>query len=207
MMPACYRTNPLVGEAEVQVWSPVIGAEKPGSIVAFGILIDDGSLVLTYLYPGDYALGAPLDVITRDGSRLSATVHIIDPNTGLTLLKLVALTRLPAIAIRNISIPKYNQTVYVWGWAGSELTYNRLPAVVSADQAPRPLFFSIAYNVTLVKAPLIENKGAVVTDKNGNILGLVTAFPKTAMILGGPGTMPPIVCINNALKLLSADEG
>lgn len=197
------KPTPSVDASIVQVWEPATAAGKSSALLAFGVVVGDGSQVLTVLNYEDYTPDS-LEVVLPGQGKYKASVQAIDPRTSTTLLKLEGAKRLPVAIAGNASLPEQEQEVLIWGWTGpNHATFKNSTAIVTADQAPRPLFFSVMYTggTDVVDAP-----GAVVTDRKGNVLGLETTFhERLAIILGPIGRMPPIASINSARELLLPD--
>jgi hypothetical protein len=190
-------------KAIVQVWQPAENG-KPAELMSAGLVVGDGSQVLTLLDYENYSTGN-LIIITGNNKEYNATFQAVDARTDVTLLKLDGV-RLPIVVLSNSSsIPEYGEEVLVWGWSyGSQNTLTSFPGTVSSDQAPRPLFFSIISNGSNSGS---EFPGGIVTDKEGKILGLMTLFHETlAITLGGPDTEPPIANIDYARELLNNQD-
>ncbi len=194
----------LLRKAIVQVWRPPNAIGETGELESFGVIVGNGSQVLTILDYEDYTPNT-LMVVTQDYGKYTATIQIADPRTGMTLLKLDG-ARLPVATVGNSSIPAYGQEVRIWGWRdSSQPAPTSFKVVVTADQAPRPLFFSVSY---LGGSDIPDIPGTVVADRLGNVLGLTTTFhTRLAVVLGPVGRVPPVASINSALELLSGKFG
>jgi len=190
-------TFDMVRKSIVQVWNPSVSNGGLGELESIGIVVGDGSQVLTLLDYEDYSPGN-LIIFTQNHQQYNAIVEAIDPRTGITLLKLEGV-RLTAATLGNSNIPAYEQKVLIWGWSDSDQPEpTRYVVTASANQAPRPLFFSI-YGF----APYTP--GMVVTDRRGNILGFETTFHERLSInIGPPGTRPPVASVESARELLSS---
>jgi hypothetical protein len=180
----------------VQVWQPGIAGEN-ATLLSYGIVIGDGSQVLTVL---NYTSKIPdiLSVVIPGKAKYQASIQIIDPRNSVTLLKLAGEKLTPA-KIADTSIIEPDSEVVIHGWSGPE--YN----LRGEQTVPFPGFGSI-FVISIDRNPFVAWDGAVVTDKNGAVIGLIgTLYNAFAPRLGPIGMTSPIIDIQNALELLSPD--
>lgn len=191
----------LLNRAIVQVLKPAEAGE-PEEQMSLGIVVGDGNQVLALMNYEEYSTGN-LIILTKNHKRYTAIFQAVDTRTGITLFKLDNV-RLPSVTLGNSQItPSYGAKVIVWRWDDSnQVALTSLSATVSPDQAPRPLFFSISYG---------ENEEldipGIVTDNQGNILGLMNSFHnRLVQGLGPIGRAPLVANIDNARELLSGKD-
>lgn len=198
------RTEP-VDKTIVQVWEPSNASGESDELEAFGVVVGDGSQVLTVVNYEEYNPGE-LEVVLPVRGKYSASIQAIDSRSGATLLKLKD-ARLPAATLGNSTTINTGQQVIIRGWTGPELVYKKTPALISSFQYTLPL----AFNVDLTdearqEGGWVSAQGAVVTDEKGNVLGLESIdYYRLAPRLGYMGYIPPIISINSALELLAPD--
>ncbi len=203
-IPANTPLNPnSINSSLVQVW---IGSE----LEATGIAIGDGSQVLTVI---DYEIFTPQDVnvITPDGTNLTATIQQLDPRTGATLLKTES-TKLPPFTAFNTESPVPEQPlVAIWwgqdyqkGVISQKLETTGL-LVGYAFRRP-PLVFGVYFPTESLENFVYIRQGAIITDEQGRVLGLVGVNYDTLFTHSSPpGMVPGVIKIESALELLAPD--
>jgi len=199
----------------VQIWQPGTVSGEPETLLAFGIVVDDGNHVLTVL---DYERDTPDQLlVVYKYRRYDASIQAIDYRTSATLLQLQD-ANLPVAEIGDTSSLASNQRVYVGGqihWTNecTECSTDAyIPAYISDNISP--LFFSINIPwITMRVITIINGKhwdsesGAVIIDKDGKAIGLLGRYPSK---LHPPVPFPPgyiylpwAINIDSALELLT----
>ena len=184
----------------VQVWKP----GSNGGTEAFeslGVVVGDGTTILTIINYEDYSPGE-VEVVSHGHGKFTATIQAIDSRTGATLLKL-SNGRLPAVATGDATMLKTGDKLTVWAQASNsgfileptEVLKQDLPSISPA------LTFNV-YPEGVDGGGL--GQGAVVADQSGKVFGLECVINHLlAPYSGGPGIIPRIITIINALELLS----
>ncbi|MBN1692152.1 MAG: trypsin-like peptidase domain-containing protein [Dehalococcoidales bacterium] len=197
-------TSFAVNESIVQV-------RDAGVLAATGVVIGDGSQVLTVL---DYEVSVPdsLDIVTAGGEIYPASIQAIDPRTGATLLKVEA-TGLPvatvgdaaSLAAEQTLVARWYQQLYIEGSLGEpELQEAELAAVPDTPSAP--VNFGVHFPPGSIPDIPSIGQGAVITDEQGAVAGLLGVDYNTIFTHPhGLGILPPIASINVALELLAPD--
>lgn len=195
---SCAKTQESVVEPAVQVW-------KSDTLEALGVVIGDGSQVLTVVNYEEYNPGE-LEIVVPGQGKYSASIQAIDSRTGATLLRLDGV-KLPVASTGDATTVKTGQKVIIRGWAGEEATLKRMPLLVSNYPDLLPLGFNVRLTDAVLEAGgwgWASEQGAVVTDEKGNVLGLESIYTYGLVIRLGPiGYIPPIISINSMLELLS----
>jgi hypothetical protein len=191
-----------VDNSIVQVWRSQVQPE------AFGIVVGDGSQVLTVIDYEEYNAGDVKVAIPGLGY-YNASFQATDSRTGATLFKLEGIKRTPVIT-GDASTLTDGQKLLIKGWTGnSETIFKTTPVLVS--EGP-PDLSPLAFNVQLPQGSqgsesVVNYQGAVVTDEEGKVLGLESIYThRLVMRLGYPGYIPPIISISSALELLSLES-
>ena len=203
-VPATTSATPYsVDDSIVQVWQPAGDNLHAANLLAFGVAVGDGTQILTVL---DYEsfTPEPLEVISPKYGTFNASVQAIDSRTSATLLKL-GNGKIPAANIGEAPTVDTTQQVFVCGWGGIGDSFLKTPARASYYQYMTDLFFnvSLADGVLMSGTGYVSGEGGVVIDGNDNVLGLLSKLGNgLSIILGYPGMMPPVVCINSAMELL-----
>lgn len=180
----------------VQVFE-IFGHEDEKIIMSFGLAVGDGSQILTVInyegdFPGSLAVGKP------GGNIYSASVLVIDPRTSVTLLKIEDAVFTPA-KVDNTGILTPGNEILLHGWIGPD--YKKLKT-----QKTNFPGYDKAFSIDIQEGPYINSPGAVVTDKNGNIIGIIGTFYDAFVIRPGPpGMTAPIINMQDAIELLSPD--
>ncbi len=195
-----------IEEAIVQVW-------VSGELVGTGIVVGDGSSVLTVM---NYEVSMPGDavIVTSKGASYLAITEVIDSRTGATLLKL-ADEKLPVATLGDSVSVKANQRVTATDWYQPYL--NRVigdPAMRSTEliistTERMPLYFSASFPGVFFggnQDVYQINPGGVITDGKDHVLGLVgvdcdTLFPHPHPVGGGMN----IVSVGPMSELLRPD--
>lgn len=193
---SCTKTHEPVDNSMVQVW-------KSNTLEALGVVIGDGSQVLTVVNYEEYNPGE-LEIVVPGQGKYSASIQAIDSRTGATLLRLDGV-KLPVVSTGDATTVEVNQKVVIHGWSGGEL--KRTPALVLNDRNLLPFRFEVRLtDAALRKGGWVSEQGAIVTDKKGDVLGLESIYSYKLMIRLGPlGYIPSIISINSMLELLSPD--
>lgn len=175
-----------------------------GKLVANGIAVGDGSYVFTVLdyFNKDYLPKGGLYVITPE-STFAASVQALDPRTGATLLK-IDNQRLSIAKLGDSSKVTIGQQVVVWGWDGD--LRQLIKGVTSVSQVPfgSPTRYEIGipYGDSSSFRALAER--AVVTDIEGNVIGIVGNEQFSIFPIFFPGPfIPAVVSLNSVVSLLS----
>jgi hypothetical protein len=192
---SCSSSYPI-NDSMVQVWQPGTTGEN-GTLLSFGVAVGDGSRILAVL---NYTDDIPdnLEVVTTGKAKYQASIEVFDPRNSVALLKLTG-GRLTPAKIADTGIIEPESEVIIHGWSGPD--YN-LPG---EQNVSFPGYGNIFF-IDLLKNPFIAGDGAVVTDKNGAVIGLIgTLYNTFVPRAGGPGMTAPIINIQNALGLLSPD--
>ncbi|MBN1367544.1 MAG: trypsin-like peptidase domain-containing protein, partial [Dehalococcoidales bacterium] len=193
---ACNNTL-SINDSIVQIWEPIGSTSGEVTLLALGVVVGDGSQILTVLNYEGYNPGR-LEVGVPGQQRYQASIQVIDPRTSVTLLKLEN-TKFTAAAIGEPDNLQPGTDVVIHGWPGSgsgslESRVTRFPG------------YATAFMMDIEEEGYISRDGATVTDKKGNVIGLVGTFYDAFVYrLGGQGMTAPIVNIDDALELLSPD--
>lgn len=201
------QTPRTVDDSIVQVWEPATATGKSSALLAFGVVVGDGSQVLTVLNYEDYTPDS-LEVVLPGQGKYKASVEAIDPRTSTTLLQVEG-ARLPVAAIGDSATIKPDQPVLIRGWLST--MFQKSPALIASYPGATTLYFY----VNLTQEALdkggwgVFEQGIAVTDVKDSVLGLVgPVYNKLILSTGGPiGCIPPVVSINSALELLAPDVG
>lgn len=195
----------------VQIWEPALESGSAPKMVASGVVVGNGTQVLTVINYEDFTPGSLL-VILPGQVESKATVEAIDPRTSATLLKLEN-ARLPIMAnTGDVQTIRPGNPVFINGWSysnASELTFSKIPATVSNYQASLLSFNVVMSQEEILKGGRgVETPGSIVTDEKGNVIGLVGTFYKKLIPKVVPvGWIPPVISINDAIALLSPNVG
>jgi hypothetical protein len=186
----------------VQVWQPSASGE-PKELLAYGVIVDDGNHVLTVLDYEEYT-PANLLVVSPEYGQFNATVQAIDYRTSATLLQLED-ANLPVAEIGEISTMESGQDVFILGWGVENDKYMKTQAYINSFD-DSPLFFSVNLSSVVVtnEEGWVDKSGAIITDKNGKVIGLLGRYwNKLIYVLGGQGLLiPSAVTMDSALSLL-----
>jgi len=196
-----------VDDYVVQIWQPGTVSGEPETLLAFGIVVDDGNHVLTVL---DYEEYTPdkLLVVSPEYGTFNASIQAIDYRTSATLLQLQD-AHLPVAEIGEPSFLASNQRVYIRGWAYYRThSYMKCPADTHISDNVSPLFFSISIppKVTTKGEGWVGMPGAVITDKDGKAIGLLGRYWSKLHIISLPAGyiyLPLAINIDSALGLLT----
>jgi hypothetical protein len=209
MLPPAISSKIEIDDYVVQIWQPGTVSGEPETLLAFGIVVDDGNHVLTVL---DYEEYTPdkLLVVSPEYGTFNASIQAIDYRTSATLLQLQD-ANLPPVEIGGISSLASNQSqrVYIRGWGGGNNRYMKCPADAYLSDNISPLFFSISIptEVTTKGEGWVNTSGAVITDKDGKAIGLLGRYWSKLLVSPSfpPGYiyLPLVININSALGLLT----
>ncbi len=208
MLPFVASCGNGVDSWAVQVWQPSAGGE-PETLLAFGVVVDDGNHVLTVLDYEEYTPDGLLVVSSKNG-QFEATVQSVDYRTSATLLKLQG-ADLPVAEIGDSSSLESEQQVYAGGWGGRNDEYMKTPLNAYSTEDISPLFFSVSLTQEVLDEGkgLVGQPGAAITDSNGIVIGLLGRYwSKLVTHLGGPlDQYPPLaVSIDSAMELLTDES-
>ena len=184
----------------VQVWRP----DSNGGTEVFeslGVVVGDGTTVLTIINYENYSPG-DVEVVSHGHGKFTATIQAIDSRTGATLLKL-SNGKLPAVTTGDATTLKTGDKLTVWALA-SNSGFTLEPTEVLKQDLPliSPALTFNVYPEGVEGGGL--GQGAVVADQSGKVFGLESVITHLlAPYVGGPGEIPWIITINNALELLS----
>jgi len=187
----------------VQVWiiDPSTGSKN---FEALGVPVGDGTTILTIIDYEDYKpADGDIEVTTQNNETILASIQAIDARTGATLLKLDS-GSLPPVPTRDPSTLKTNEPLIVWAQINSDPVPEPTNVIGGPDTSPNsvPLYFGVGLPNGVYSGGITQ--GAVVTDRNGKVLGLEGVYNYRLVILLGPiGRIPPIISIDNAAELLS----
>ncbi len=181
----------------VQIWK---SSDKGNgnSLLSFGVVVDDGSKILTVI---NYEDDIPSDLLVgvHGKAKLHASIQAIYPETSVTLLQLEGTKLTPAKIVTNTSKIQTGSAIFIYGW--SDPGSGELGKKNESFPGYGKNFF-----ITLDDKPSLVREGAVVTNKKDEVIGLVGTFYNSFVFsLGGPGLAPPISNIQNAMEMLSLD--
>ena len=188
-----------LNQSIVEVWIP-----DPAEQISLGVVVGDGTMVLTIVNYEDYNPGQ-VKVVSA-GNEFTATVQAIDSRTGATLLKM-GKGKLPDAPTGDATKLMAGDKLLVWGQEDSDSVLSSTEVLVT-DVAPHSI---LDFNVVLPEDVMnsggyngSQSQGAVVTDLSGKVLGLESVYTtRLVMRLGPIGYIPPIISINSAMELLS----
>jgi hypothetical protein len=203
VLPSALSYKIGIDDYVVQIWQPGTVSGEPETLLAFGIVVDDGNHVLTVL---DYEGDTPdkLLVVSPKYGTFNASIQAIDYRTSATLLQLQD-ANLPPAEIGDISSLASNNRVYIRGWVGGNNRYTKYPADAYISNNTS-LFFSVnlAEGVIEKGKGWIDKSGAVITDKDGKAIGLLGRYWSMLAVVYIPiGYLPLAINIDSALGLLT----
>lgn len=188
-----------VQEGIAQVWDS-------DSLVGTGIVVNDGTEVLTLL---SYYPVLPDDLYVIINSQKLETSRIVtDFRDGATLLKING-GPFPTAALEDASKITLGNSVFIRGWTASTSEFNNAPMKVSEtltkDDPPR---FRIVWSTKNQTPPLgIYNRGCVVADSNGKILGFIGYDIWDIFDSPSPPFTPPVFSVTDMLDYLTSNAG
>jgi hypothetical protein len=197
--------NAQIEDSLVQIWQTNSSANGNSSLLASGLVVGDGSEVLTFLnYEENFPEG--LSVIAPGKDPIHASIQSIDPRTSATILKITG-AKLPAASIGQAGEIPLGQIVTIRYWYDFDgLRIRRNTATTSPNQVASPLFFSAIFESAASNSPSVDQPGSIVTDESGNLLGIESTFYlKLVAVLGPIGRIPPIINISSVGKLVSTN--
>lgn len=192
----------------VQIWQPGTVSGEPETLLAFGIVVDDGNHVLTVL---DYEEYTPdkLLVVSPEYGTFNASIQAIDYRTSATLLQLQD-ANLPVAEIGDTSFLASNQSqrVYVRGWDAGTNRYMKWSADTDISDNVSPLFSTISPSEEAIKKRegWVTTSGAVITDTDGKAIGLWAIYWSSLLPLKTYGSIEIFslaINIDSALELLT----
>jgi len=197
-----YKTDDYV----VQIWQPGTVSGEPETLLAFGIVVDDGNHVLTVLDYEEYTPDKLLVISPKYGT-FNASIQAIDYRTSATLLQLQD-ANLPVAEIGHPSSLASNQSqrVYIRGWVGGNNKYMKCPANAYTWDDVSPSFFRVALSGEVITRGKgwVQVSGAVITDKDGKAIGLLGRhWSMLASVYIPIGYLPLAINIDSALGLLT----
>ena len=205
---SCNHTAPAcTNKSIVQVWIPNLATGK-SEFVSLGVIVGDGTMILTVINYEDYNPG-DVKVVSSANDEFVATIQAIDSRTGAILLKM-GTGKIPVVNTRDAATLKVGEKLTILGQANS--SFKLKPTEVLVTDIP-PNFSALGFSVILPQSTInggdyagAQNQGAVVTDQSGKVLGLESIYTThLVMRLGGPGYIPPIISIKAALEDLSPE--
>jgi hypothetical protein len=208
VLPSAISSKVEVDDYVVQIWQPGMANDVPETLLAYGVVVDDGNHVLTVL---DYEEDTPdkLLVVSPEYGTFNASIQAIDYRTSATLLQLQD-ANLPVAEIGDISFLASNQSqrVYIRGWGGGNNRYMKCPADAYLSENISPLFFSVSLSEDVIENEKgwVDTSGAVITDKDSKAIGLVGRYWSKLLNvrLAIPlGYLPWAINIDSALALLT----
>jgi len=190
----------------VQIWQAGTVIGEPETLLAYGIVVDDGNHVLTVLDYEEYTPGKLL-VVSPEYGMFNASIQAIDYRTSATLLQLQD-ADLPPAEIGDTSPLASNQSqrVYIRGWRSGDNRYMKCPADAYAWDDASPSFFRVVLSDEVITRGRgwVSKSGAVITDKAGKAIGLLGRYWSMLAIVTIPvGYLPLAINIDSALGLLA----
>ena len=205
VLPSATSYNIEIDDYVVQIWQPGTVSGEPETLLAFGIVVDDGNHVLTVL---DYEEDTPdkLLVVSPEHGTFNASIQAIDYRTSATLLQLEN-ANLPPAEIGDTSSLASNQSqrVYIRGWSSAANEYMKCPADAYISNNTS-LFFSVnlAEGVIEKGKGWVTKSGAVITDEDSKVIGLLGRYwSMLAVVYIPPRYLPLAINIDSALGLLT----
>jgi hypothetical protein len=208
VLPSVLSSKIEIDDYVVQIWQPGTVSGEPETLLAFGIVVDDGNHVLTVL---DYERDTPdkLLVISPEYGMFDASIQTIDYRTSATLLQLHD-ANLPVAEIGDTSSLASNQSqgVYVRGWDTGTNRYKKWSADTDISDNVSPLFFTISPSQEAItkREGWVTTSGAVITDTDGKAIGLWAIYWSSLLPLKTFGSIeifPLVINIDSALALLT----
>jgi hypothetical protein len=206
VLPSAISSKIEIDDYVVQIWQRGTVSGEPETLLAFGVVVDDGNHVLTVL---DYERDTPdkLLVVSPEYGTFNASIQAIDYRTSATLLQLQD-ANLPVAEIGDISFLASNQSqrVYIRGWSSETNSYMKCLADAYISGNVSPLFFSISLSeeVIIKGKGWVDTSGAVITDKDGKAIGLLGRPWNELIVVHIPmGYLPWAINIDSALGLLT----
>ena len=175
-------------------WIPSSDTAESGS----GFIISSDGYILTnyHVVESSYIYDLPLIVNLNDGTEYEAAVIGYDQNNDVALIKIDATGLNPAVIANsdNISV---GQTVYAVGNPLGELVYTMTDGIVSARDREVSVEGKTINTFQFSAAVNSGNSGGPLYDTNGEVIGIVTAKPRTASVEGIGFAIP----INDAIVI------
>lgn len=190
----------VVGVTTEVTYSNMFGMTVSQPVSGTGFFISENGYVLTNYHVVEYAVlyNQPAKVITHDGNRYEGVIVGYDSDNDIAVLQVNA-TGLEHAALGNSDSIRVGDSVYAVGNPLGELQFSMTTGSVSAtDRLIATEESSPAINMFQIDAAVNEgNSGGPVYDKNGQVIGVVTAkYSKTG--IEGLGFAIPI---NDAMAI------
>ena len=177
------------------------GAPTSGSAVSVagsGFIVSSDGYILTnyHVVESSYLYDLPLIVRTNDGTEYEAEVIGYEASNDVALIKIAASGLNPAVIANSDNI-KVGQTVYAVGNPLGELIYTMTDGIVSARNREVSVEGKTINTFQFSAAVNSGNSGGPLYDTNGEVIGIVTAKPRTASVEGIGFAIP----INDAIVI------
>lgn len=187
--------SPVNEAAMVQIWKSADADAAQEEPLAYGVVVGDGQQILTVI---NYQNDIPETLyIGRPGQpRYPATVKALDPRNSVTLLD-ISNSVFPKADIAPAGSYHPGDNITVHGW--------RVTDFQKIEQR-QDIFPLVGGRLALEEGPRIDLPGAIVTGRDGKVIGLLGTDYNTFVIRLGPvGMTAPMIDIHDALELLSTD--
>ena len=155
----------------------IFGQPGARAVTGTGIVISEDGYILTnfHVIETAYNLGAPIMILTYDGTEYEAEVVGIETDSDLTVLKIEAEELTPA-TLGNSDEMRVGQTIYTIGNPLGELTYTMTSGIISALGRRITTDDATIVNMFQVDAAINNgNSGGPVYNVCGQVIGVVTA--------------------------------
>ena len=155
----------------------IFGQPGARAVTGTGIIISEDGYVLTnfHVIEKAYVMGAPIMILTYDGTEYEAEVVGIETDSDLTVLKINAEDLTPA-TLGNSDEMRVGQTIYTVGNPLGELTYTMTSGIISALGRRITTDDATIVNMFQVDAAINNgNSGGPVYNACGQVIGVVTA--------------------------------
>jgi hypothetical protein len=189
------KSSSVNEEAMVQIWRSADANAPQEEPLAYGLVVGNGQQIITVINYEDEI--AETLYIGRPGQpRYPATVKALDPRNSVTLLYM-SNSVFPKADIAQAGSYQLGDNVTVHGWRVTDFQK------IEQRQGNFP---GAGNRFILEEGPWIDLPGAIVTEGDGKVIGLLgTDYNAFVFRFGPPGMTAPIIDINNALELLSPD--
>ena len=178
----------------------IFGQTGDNVVTGTGIILSEDGYIITnfHVIEAAYELGAPVVILTYDGSEYEAETVGIETDSDIALLKIEADGLTPAVLGDSDEI-RVGQTIYTVGNPIGELTYTMTGGIISALGRRITTDETVIVNMFQVDAAINNgNSGGPVFNTSGQVIGVVTA--KYSQIgMEGLGFAIPI---NDAVRIV-----